>query len=204
LSGIAGLLESDVYRTSPRIFDPYANSSSSSSLSTISTSSSGKRRRKKKKRKPLDVKQLPNTRGIRGTEKLIEALFNPTPVTRPTLVTPFTYLAGVDVQEQTHSREGNAEDGYVCVDDEGRPDESAYADSADLNHISESRRDSESDYQSVPSKWSGSLRATSIKSTRSVNRLGANELGVSTAVLATTSVGGRAWWRKVLRPGAAL
>lgn len=202
MSGITGLLESEVYRTTPRILDLYANSSSSS-LSTASTSSSGKHRRKKKKRKPLDIKQLPNTRGIRGTERLIEALFNPTQVTRPALVTPFTYLAEPEVQEHSHSREGTAEDGYVLAEDEGRPDEPSYADSVDLNHISQSRRDSESDYQSIPSKWSDSLRASSIKSTRSASRLGVSELGASTAVLTTTAIEKRAWWRKVLHPGAA-
>lgn len=201
MSGIAGLLESDVYRTTPRILDLYANSSSTS-LSTASTSSSGKRRRKKKERKPLDIKQLPNTRGIRGTERLIDALFNPTQVTRPALVTPFTYLAEPGVQEHGHSREGTAEDGYVYVEDEGRPDEPSYADYVD-NHILQSRRDSESDYQSIPSKWSDSLRASSIKSARSASRLGVNEFGVSTTVLTTTAIEKRAWWRKVLHPGAA-
>ncbi|OAX35555.1 hypothetical protein K503DRAFT_858548 [Rhizopogon vinicolor AM-OR11-026] len=203
LSGIAGLLESDVYRTTPRILDLHANSSSSS-LSTASTNSSPKRGRKKKKRKPLDIKQLPNTRGVRGTEKLIEALFNPTPVTRPALVTPFTYLVEPEVQEQPKdSLEGTAEDGYVYLEDEGRQDEPPYADSVDLNHISPSRQDSESDYQSIPSKWSGSLRASSIKSTRSASRLGVNEFGATTAVLTTTTVEKRTWWRKVLHPGAA-
>lgn len=184
----------------PRIFDLYGNSSSSS-LSTVSTNSSRKRDRKKKKRKPLDIKQLPNTLGIRRTEKLIEALFNPMPVSRPGLVTPFTYLLEPEVQEYNDSQEVTAEDGYTYVEDEGRPDEPSQTNSVDLNHIS--RQDSESDYQSIPSKWSGSLRAASIKSTRSVKRLGVNEFGVSTAVLTTTSVEKRAWWRKVLHPGAA-
>lgn len=200
MSGITGLLESDVYRMTPRIFDLYGNSSSSS-LSTVSTNSSRKRDRKKKKRKPLDIKQLPNTLGIRRTEKLIEALFNPMPVSRPGLVTPFTYLLEPEVQEYNDSQEVTAEDGYTYVEDEGRPDEPSQTNSVDLNHIS--RQDSESDYQSIPSKWSGSLRAASIKSTRSVKRLGVNEFGVSTAVLTTTSVEKRAWWRKVLHPGAA-
>ncbi|KAG0703533.1 hypothetical protein DFH29DRAFT_435658 [Suillus ampliporus] len=205
LSGITGLLDNDVFRTRPRTLDLYANAnSSSSSLSTISTTSSRKRGHKKKKRNPLDANQLPNTRGIHGTEKLIEALFNPTPVTRPGLVTPFTYLVEPEVQEHDHSREGTAEDGHVYGEDEGRlADESLYANSADLNHIPAPRHDSESDYQSIHSKWTNSLRAPSVKSMRSVSRLGTNELGVSTAVSNTTSVEKRAWWRKVLHAGAA-
>ena len=199
MSGITGLLESDVYRTTSRTFDLYANSSSSS-LSTASTTSSAKRGRKKKKRKPLDIIQLPKIRGIRGTENLIEALFNPTPVTRPGLVTPFTYLLEPEVQGPDHSREGTVEDSHA---DEERPDEFLHVNSLDPNDTLSSRQDSESDYQSVPSQWSGSLRAASIKSTRSVNRLGVNERGVSTVVSTPTSVKKREWWRKVIHRGAA-
>ncbi|KAG1733305.1 N-terminal C2 in EEIG1 and EHBP1 proteins-domain-containing protein [Suillus lakei] len=207
LSGITGLLDNDVFRTRPRTLDLYANAnSSSSSVSTVSTHSSGKRGPKRKKN-PLDASQLPNTRGIRGTEKLIEALFNPAPVTRPGLLTPFTYLHEPEVQSHDHSREGTTEDGHVYGEDEGRPaDESLYSNSVDLNHLP-ARLDSESDYQSIHSKWTGSLRASSMKSTRSVtaSRSGVNELkvGVSTAVSNATIVEKRAWWRKVLHAGAA-
>ncbi|KAG2133697.1 N-terminal C2 in EEIG1 and EHBP1 proteins-domain-containing protein [Suillus clintonianus] len=204
LSGIAGLLDKDVFRTRPRTIDLYAHDiSSSSSLSTISTNSSGKRGRKKKRQNPLDANQLPNTRGVHGTEKLIEALFNPAPVTRPGLLTPFTYLLEPEVQEHDQSREGTTEDGHVCGEDEERlAEESLYMHSVDHNHLPV-RQDSESDYQSVHSKWSRSLRAPSMKSIRSVNRSGVNELGVSTAISNTTIVEKRAWWRKVLRAEAA-
>ncbi|KAG1778743.1 N-terminal C2 in EEIG1 and EHBP1 proteins-domain-containing protein [Suillus placidus] len=217
LSGVAGLLDNDVFRTRPRTLDLYANAnSSSSSVSTISTHSSGKRAPgSKRKKNPLDASQLPNTRGIRGTEKLIEALFNPAPVTRPGQLTPFTYLHEPSTQSQSHdhSREPTTEDGHVQVYGEGEyeyearlADESLYSNSnsVDLNHHLLARMDSESDYQSMHSKWTGSLRAPSVKSTRSVAvRVNVDELGVSTAVSSTTIVEKRAWWRKVLHAGVA-
>ncbi|KAG2076282.1 hypothetical protein BDR04DRAFT_1090263 [Suillus decipiens] len=220
LSGVAGLLDNDIFRTRPRTLDLYANeNSSSSSVSTISTHSSGKLGPKRKKN-PLDASQLPNTRGIRGTERLIEALFNPVPVTRPAQLTPFTYLHEPSAKSQSHlhSRELVTDDGYVQVyaegegDDEARlADESLYSNSGsvDLNHPLRARVDSESDYQSMHSKRTGSLRAPSVKSTRSVgvSRSGVNEgfgAGVSTAVSNAAIAEKRApWWRKVLHAGAA-
>ncbi|KAG2040702.1 hypothetical protein BDR03DRAFT_948318 [Suillus americanus] len=217
LSGVAGLLDNDIFRTRPRTLDLYANAnSSSSSVSTISTHSSGKRRPgSKRKKNPLDASQLPNTRGIRGTEKLIEALFNPAPVTRSGQLTPFTYLHEPSAQPQSHdhSRELATEDGHVQVyadEDEARlADESLYSnsDSMDLNHPLRARQDSESDYQSMRSKWTGSLRAPSMKSMRSVaisqSGVNVNELGLSTTVSNTTIVEKRGWWRKVIHAGAA-
>ncbi|KAG1872918.1 hypothetical protein DFJ58DRAFT_760351 [Suillus subalutaceus] len=217
LSGVAGLLDNDIFRTRPRTLDLYANAnSSSSSVSTISTHSSRKRRPgSKRKKNPLDASQLPNTRGIRGTEKLIEALFNPAPVTRPGQLTPFTYLHEPSAQLHDHSREVATEDGHVQVyadEDEARlADESLYSNSnsdfVDLNHPLPARQGSESDYQSIRSKWTGSLRAPSIKSMRSVamsrSEVNVNELGLSTTVSNTTIVEKRVWWRKVLHAGAA-
>lgn len=167
----------------------------------------------------MDASQLPNTRGIRGTEKLIEALFNPAPVTRPGQLTPFTYLHEPPAQSHSHdhSRDFTTEDGHVQVygaESETRlADESLYSNSVDLNHPIPARMDSESDYQSMQSKWTGSLRAPSVKSTRSlaVSRLGVNGselgegvgIGASTAVSNATNLEKRAWWRKVLHAGAA-
>ncbi|KAG2159266.1 N-terminal C2 in EEIG1 and EHBP1 proteins-domain-containing protein [Suillus bovinus] len=207
LSGVAGLLDSDIFRTRPRTLDLYAHeNSSSSSVSTISTHSSGKHRPKRKKN-PLDASQLPNTRGIRGTEKLIEALFNPVPVTSPGQLTPFTYLHEVSL---VHSRDPTTEDEHVRVDVEGEDearlaDESLYSNSnsVDLSHPLPARLDSESDYQSVYSKWTGSLRAPSVKS-MAASRSGVNDgVGVSTAVSNTAIVEKRVWWRKVLHAGVA-
>lgn len=219
LSGVAGLLDNDIFRTRPRTLDLYANDySSSSSVSTISSHSSGKRGPKRKKN-PLDASQLPNTRGIRGTEKLIEALFNPAPVTRPGQLTPFTYLHEPPAQSHSHdhSRDPTTEDGHAQVDgaeyETRLANESLYSNSVDLNHPLPTRMDSESDYQSMRSKWTGSLRAPSVKSTRSLaasrSGVNGNELGagfgggVSTAVSNATIVEKRGWWRKVLHAGAA-
>ncbi|KAG1743541.1 hypothetical protein EDD22DRAFT_973162 [Suillus occidentalis] len=212
------LLDNDIYRTRPRTLDLYANDySSSSSVSTISSHSSGKRGPKRKKN-PLDASQLPNTRGIRGTEKLIEALFNPAPVARPGQLTPFTYLHEPSTQSHSHdhSRDPTTEDGHAQVDgseyETRLANESLYSNSVDLNHPLPTRMDSESDYQSMRSKWTGSLRAPSVKSTRSLaasrSGVNGNELGagfgggVSTAVSNATIVEKRAWWRKVLHAGA--
>jgi len=222
LSGVAGLLDNDIFRTRPRALDLYAHeNSSSSSVSTISTHSTGKRRPgSKRKKNPLDASQLPNTRGIRGTEKLIEALFNPVPVTRPGQLTPFTYLHEPSARSQLHdqSRGPTTEDGHVQAyaegegEDEARlADESLYSNSnsVDLNNPLPVCLDSESDYQSMRSKWTASsLRAPSMKSMRSVaamNRSGVNvdELGLCTTVSNTTTVEKRGWWRKVLHAGTA-
>ncbi|KAG2049691.1 hypothetical protein BDR06DRAFT_834670, partial [Suillus hirtellus] len=134
LSGVAGLLDNDIFRTRPRTLDLYAHENSSfSSVSTRSTHSSGKPGPKRKKN-PLDASQLPNTRGIRGTEKLIEALFNPVPVTSPGQLTPFTYLHEPSAQLHDQFREPITEDGYVQVYGEGEDearlaDESLYSNS---------------------------------------------------------------------------
>ncbi|KAG1814213.1 N-terminal C2 in EEIG1 and EHBP1 proteins-domain-containing protein [Suillus variegatus] len=210
LSGVAGLLDNDIFRTRPRTLDLYAHENSSfSSVSTLSTHSSGKPGPKRKKN-PLDASQLPNTRGIRGTEKLIEALFNPVPVTSPGQLTPFTYLHEPSAQLHDHFREPITEDGYVQVYGEGEDetrlaDESLYSNSVDLNHPIPARLDLESDYQSVHSKWTGSLRAPSVKS-MAASRSGVNRddgVGVSTAVSNMTIMEKRTWWRKVFRAGAA-
>ncbi|KAG2096980.1 uncharacterized protein F5147DRAFT_372395 [Suillus discolor] len=153
-----GPLDNNIFRTRPRTLNLYANKNlSSSSVSTISTH--------------LDTNQLPNTRGIRRTEKLVEALFNPVPVTSPGQLTPFTYLHEPSAQLHDHFREPVAEDRYIQVYGEGEDearlaDESLYSNSTsvDLNHPIPARLDLESDYQSVHLRWTSSLRAPSVKS----------------------------------------
>lgn len=127
LSGVAGLLESDTYRNYPSALGLYSSGSGSSdSLSDASSDSSPsapcppqgpgpagqtkahsrQRRTKNHKRNGFDPSKLPDIRGPRATEKLIEAIFNPAPVTSPTRVTPFTFLLeGYDEQDGAYEGE---------------------------------------------------------------------------------------------------
>ncbi|KAH7928372.1 hypothetical protein BV22DRAFT_1126652 [Leucogyrophana mollusca] len=217
LGGIAGLLEKDVYRTRPRILDLYASDSDSSVASTGSSSENGQGRdrsrsrsrsrerrkrdaggmkgmgkRKQKRTKPFDVARLPFTHGTRGTERLIEALFNPAPAPAGSnwVVSPFLYRVdgsggGVKGSADRGAWKGNREQHgeaegaeHRRVSDEGPPGreppngedaktyaesfERAYADSFDLESGSEYQRGS--DYQSMR----GSGRAPSVRSQRSM------------------------------------
>ncbi|KAF9238985.1 hypothetical protein BU15DRAFT_62252 [Melanogaster broomeanus] len=123
LSGVANLLESsDVYRTRPRALDLYKDSLSHSSseedvrgpgpgapsasvsghadcdIDHVQTSSTNTGE-VKAGRSDEDRSILPScllSIDPRGTEKLIEALFNPVPVTQLGKLNPFTYLVEVD------------------------------------------------------------------------------------------------------------
>ncbi|KAI6014441.1 hypothetical protein PISMIDRAFT_672142 [Pisolithus microcarpus 441] len=189
LSGVTGILESDTYHNRPRTLGLYSSSSSGSSDSLSSGDSSpsalpsekdqskgqGARRRKNKpKRKHFDPSKLPDVRGPRATEKLIEAIFNPVPVTSPTQVNAFTYLIGI-YDEQDGAYEGGDQasphsrckkeisetsvDGvespffYGDVPLEGKDGEQALERGAEC-------QDSESDYHSSRSRCSGSPRAS--------------------------------------------
>ncbi|KAI6126855.1 hypothetical protein F5141DRAFT_1083757 [Pisolithus sp. B1] len=204
LCGVTSILESDTYLNRPRTLGLYSSSSgSSNSLSSGDSSPSalhsdkdqskaqGSRRRKNKpKRKYFDPTKLPDVRGPRATEKLIEAIFNPVPVTSPTQVNPFTYLIGI-YDEQDGAYEGGDQasphsrckkeisetsaDGnegpffYVDVPLEGKDGERALERGAEY-------QDQESDYHSSRSRRSGSLRASegehSLKNKRSLRSLG--------------------------------
>ena len=245
LSGVAGFLQSsDIYRTRPRASDLYthapsdpssddagaASGSDTSSIVSVSGASSGpsqthgdghRHAAVKKHRRPFEVAKLPTINDPRGTEKLIEALFNPVPVTQPSKVTPFTYLVEVDGEGDgdgdgehgsyrdraaTSQEDQGTRRGAVDADDDG----SLYADSQD-----ESGGEAEgikSDYHSLRSHPSvqGSLRSKrSIRSLASKVGLKRDEGGEETAVsTGVPLLGGaterRTWWQKVLSPPSAV
>ena len=251
LSGVAGFLQSsDVYRTRPRASDLYmrapsdtssdddtgaASGSDSSSIVSVSAASNGgpsqthshgdghRHATVKKQRRPFEVAKLPTINDPRGTEKLIEALFNPVPVTQPSKVTPFTYLVEAD-GEGDGDGDGDGEHGSYRADRtaagyedqstrrgavEADDDGSLYADSQDE---SGSEADGiKSDYHSLRSHPSvpGSLRNN--RSTRSlVNKVvlkrddSGEDPAVSTGVqLLTGATERRTWWQKVLSPPSA-
>lgn len=243
------LESSDIYRTRPRASDLYTRASSDSSSddagaasgSDVSSIVSGsgashggpsqsndhghmhgdgyQHATLKKQRRPFEVAKLPTINDPRGTEKLIEALFNPVPVTQPSKVTPFTYLVEVDgegdvdidvdgdrelgsykaervatVRENQSTQRGTAE-----PDDDG----SLYADSQDEG---EGEADGvKSDYHSLRSHPSvqGSLRSKpSARSLASKVRLKHDEsieaMNVSTGVQLGGATERRTWWQKVL------
>ncbi|KAH7882980.1 hypothetical protein F5I97DRAFT_161244 [Phlebopus sp. FC_14] len=192
LSGVAGLLESsDAYRTRFRTLDLYrdvlSNSSSegedpsdaSSALSLddsthVENKGRGRHEKRKhgnKKRPPFDFTKLPSINDPRGTEKLIEALFNPAPVMSPRLIGPFTYLVGAERGAELDG--GNGGDGeldQISLDDEGKfepdpegleVDEDAGASLyADAREEIQQNSESESDYRSIASYHSASCRGS--------------------------------------------
>ncbi|KAG9313789.1 hypothetical protein JVU11DRAFT_6149 [Chiua virens] len=177
-----------------------------------------KRGTAKKQRRPFEIAKLPTIDDPRGTEKLIEALFNPVPVTQPGKVTPFTYL--VDLDEGDGDGEHNsamADHTTVIHEEEGTrnsiaadgeaDDKSLYTDSPD-----ESKTDGlGTDYHSLRSHPSlqGSLRSK--RSTRSLaSKAGSKlsddigETAVSKGVHLLSGVTDRrTWWQKVLSSPAA-
>ncbi|KAG6380140.1 N-terminal C2 in EEIG1 and EHBP1 proteins-domain-containing protein [Boletus reticuloceps] len=242
LSGVAGILESsDVYRTRPRASDLYTHGPSDSSSDNegsdassivsgsgvsygVSSQSHGHDHPTvKKHRRPFEVAKLPTINDPRGTEKLIEALFNPIPVTQPSQLTPFTYLVEVDGEgdgdgngkHESHRPDpalASHEDqdtrrGAVDPDDDG----SLYANSQD-------ERENDSDgaksvYHSLRSHPSvpGSLRnESSVQSLASKGKIGsrldenAEETAISTGVqLLGGATERRTWWQKVLSPSTS-
>ncbi|KAG6330605.1 hypothetical protein ID866_8485, partial [Astraeus odoratus] len=194
LSGVTGLLESDTYLNRPRTVGLYSSSSGSSdSLSSVSLDSSshvlphmhiqpdkghtnqpkvhgGRRRKKSHKRKPFDPLKLPDVRGPRATERLIEAIFNPAPVTLPGQVNPFTYLverydeqdvayeggdqASLDRERGVGARSalgGAVDDPYFYVGASLEGEGEGYAPESGQNA---DHQDSDSDYQSIRSERS--------------------------------------------------
>ena len=251
LSGVAGLLESsDIYRTRPRASDLYAHASSDSSSEDVVIASGSEtssivsgsgvstggpsqghgdvhgRHVVKKHRRPFEVAKLPMISDPRGTEKLIEALFNPVPVTQLSKVTPFTYLVEVDGEGDgdgdgdEHSLYGADRAAATHEGQDTRPsmaalaerdgdDASLYADSQDENM--EEGDGLGSEYHSLRShpSFQGSLRSK--RSTRSLtNKAGSKpdepveETAVDTGIRLLGGVTERrTWWRKVLSPPPA-
>jgi hypothetical protein len=244
LSGVAGFLQSsDVYRTRPRASDLYTHAPSDSSSDDDADAASGsdtssivsgsgvsngpsqthgdghRHATVKKQRRPFEVAKLPTINDPRGTEKLIEALFNPVPVTQPSKVTPFTYLVEVDGEGdgdgdgehgsyRTNRAMAGHEDqgtrrGAVDADDDG----SLYADSQDEGEADGIK----SDYHSLRSRPSvqGSLRSK--RSIRSLARKveskrddSGEETAVSTGARLLGGTERRTWWQKVLSPPSAV
>lgn len=212
LSGVTGILDSDTYLNRPRTLGLYSSSSSGSSdsLSSGDTSPSAlhpdkdqskahgaRRRQKNPKRKFFDPSKLPDVRGPRATEKLIEAIFNPAPVTSPTQVNPFTFLIGV-YDEQDGAYEGGDQESprpgckrqISETSADGNEDSFFYCDTPPKNEVDEQtpeqgaeHRDSESDYHSVRSHRSGSLDASDgehpLRSKQSLRSIG-SRLGLRT------------------------
>ncbi|KAF8556567.1 hypothetical protein OG21DRAFT_1602145 [Imleria badia] len=249
LSGVAGFLESsDIYRTRPRASDLYTGASSDSSsddaasgsdassiISGSGASHGGPSKSTghgqahgdgyqhatiKKQRRPFEVAKLPTISDPKGTEKLIEALFNPVPVRQPSKVTPFTYLVEVDGEgdgDVDVDGDGDREQGLYRADrtaagseDQGTQrgaaeaddDGSLYADSQDEG---EGEADGvKSDYHSLRSYPSvqGSLRSRhSTRSLASKVGLKRDKCGEDMAVSTGVQLGGateRRWWQKVL------
>ncbi|KIJ16371.1 hypothetical protein PAXINDRAFT_98843 [Paxillus involutus ATCC 200175] len=250
LSGVTSLLESsDIYRTRPCTLDLYKDAVSHSSseedacasgsdASSASVSGEaildgdhdtgpgrghGRSKNRKKRRQPFDPAKLPTINDPRGTERLIEALFNPVPVTHHGKVNPFTYLVEVDGeggggdhaslvggddlgvtehQGNRHGLEGDRED-----DGDG----SLYADTLDgTEEPKEVDTDGGgSDYHSIQSQRSGDNSLRRKRSLRSIGRLkvddGVEDVAVSTGIGVNVAGGGierRAWWQKVLRSPA--
>ncbi|KIJ63609.1 hypothetical protein HYDPIDRAFT_41015 [Hydnomerulius pinastri MD-312] len=223
LSGVASLLESsDVYRTRPRTLDLYRDALSHSSSEGedlgVGTSGGGEgsdasslssmvdidahghhgghrhnRGRKGKKRRPFDPAKLPAINDPRGTERLIEALFNPVPVTQLGRVNPFTYLVEtqdgegdqgsleVEGGEDAKGFEGEGRDRPVREEKEGEEEDadySLYADTFDdsLAHP-DGGIDGGSDYHSTHS-YGGSVGSKkSLRSTGSKMGLRVGEGG---------------------------
>ncbi|EGO01210.1 hypothetical protein SERLA73DRAFT_159695 [Serpula lacrymans var. lacrymans S7.3] len=215
LGGVAGLLENDVYRTRPRMLDLYDRCSSDSSLSSASSASGASKRKKRKK--PFDVARLPHTRGPRGTESMIDALFNPHPSTLRK-VTPFTYFTepqswrdGANtVHPSKQGDDGDDDHGEEDEENYGRPGEgdswndttreSSYADSL------EGPGESESDYASMyTAPASASASVLSLRSMRSMRFPGGHHHRVEKEASSASGVEDkpRSWWRKIgmLRPG---
>lgn len=248
LSGVAGILESsDIYRTRPRALDLSAHASSDSSSDAVAASGSDTssivsgfgmsngdpshghghgdgrgRPSHKKQRRLFEISKLPTINDPRGTEKLIEALFNPVPVTQPSMVTPFTYLVEVDGDgDGEHSSHGADRAATTHEDRGGRPGVVALAvcegDESSLYADSQDERTDEpgglgSDYHSLRShpSFQGSLRSKqSIRSLVS-KASSKHDDTVADGTGACTGVhllGGvterRTWWQKVLSPPAA-
>lgn len=255
LSGVAGILESsDIYRTRPRASDLYTHASSDSSSDDVVAASGsdtssivsgsgvsngvsshghsvadgqGRHATVKKQRRPFEVTKLPTINDPRGTEKLIEALFNPVPVTQLSKVTPFTYLVevdgegdgdgdgdgehslyGADRAATTHEAQGTRPGMAALADGEG-DDSSLYADSQDES--SDGADGLGSDYHSLRShpSFQGSLRSKhSIRSLSSKVELKHDDAVEDTAVSTGVHLLGgvterRTWWQKVLSPPAA-
>lgn len=213
LSGVAGLLESDTYRNCPSALGLYSSSSGSSdSLSDVSSDSSPfasyppqgqgpagqnkvhtrQRRTKSHKRKPFDPSKLPDIRGPRATEKLIEAIFNPAPVTTPTRVTPFTFLLEVyDEQDGAYEGEdqGSLERGhdrygkFVFGNIEATCGITSFEERENMEELGQNMKqlDSESDYQSARSGGSVLLHTDDgeypLRSKRSLRSIG-SQLGL--------------------------
>ncbi|KAF8452481.1 N-terminal C2 in EEIG1 and EHBP1 proteins-domain-containing protein [Boletus edulis BED1] len=241
LSGVAGILESsDVYRTRPRASDLYTHGPSDSSSDNegsdassivsgsgvsngVSSQSHGHDHTHatvKKHRRPFEIAKLPTIDDPRGTEKLIEALFNPIPVTQPSQLTPFTYLVEVDGEgdgdgdgkHDSHRLDpapASHEDqdtrrGAVDPDDDG----SLYADSQD--ECENDTDGAKSVYHSLRSHPSvpGSLRKeSSVQSLASKGKIGSRldenteETAIGTGVqLLGRATERRTWWQKVLSP----
>ena len=233
LSGVAGFLESsDIYRARPCASDLYMHSPSDSSsdndmgsdvsiVSGSGVSNYGPSHRHGhghgdghtvKQRRPFEVSKLPTINDPRGTEKLIEALFNPVPVTQPSKVTPFTYLVEVEGDGDGDGEGENASyraatpaghegkrsrRGGIEADDDG----SLYNESQDE---SEGEADGvKSDYHSLRSHPSVQDSLRSKHSTRSLTgkvglkRDDGKETALSTAIQGGTTER-RTWWQKVL------
>ncbi|KAI6041514.1 N-terminal C2 in EEIG1 and EHBP1 proteins-domain-containing protein [Pisolithus marmoratus] len=204
LSGVTGILESDTYLNRPRTLGLYSSSSGSSdSLSSEDSSPSAlhpdkdpskvhgaRRRQKKPKRKCFDPSKLPDVRGPRATEKFIEAIFNPVPVTSTTQVNPFTYLIGV-YDEQDGAYEGGDQESLrpKCKRETSETSVDAnecpffYGDTPLEGEGDERAReqgthsqDSENDYHSVRSRRSGSMHANDgeqpLRNKRSLRSIG--------------------------------
>ncbi|KIK99566.1 hypothetical protein PAXRUDRAFT_822646 [Paxillus rubicundulus Ve08.2h10] len=240
LSGVTSLLESsDIYRTRPCTWDlykdaaPHSSSEEDACASGSDASSApvsgeaildgdhdtgfgcvhGQRKNRKKRRQPFDPAMLPTINDPRGTERLIEALFNPVPVTQHGKVNPFTYLVEVDgeggddlgVAEHKGNRHGLEGD----REDDGN--ELLYADTlerADEPHEVDTDGGG-SDYHSIRSQLSGDGSLRSKRFFQSIGRLkvdnGVEDVAVSTGIGVNAAGGGiekRAWWQKVLRPPA--
>ncbi|EIW79571.1 hypothetical protein CONPUDRAFT_166319 [Coniophora puteana RWD-64-598 SS2] len=88
-------------------------------------------RRKKKRRKqqrdahgnavrtrPFDLSRLPEVHGVRATERLVDALFNPV-ATTGTTVSPFTYYVGGSASEDEDDLHGADARSVVSVNNDG-------------------------------------------------------------------------------------
>lgn len=221
LSGVAGILDSDTYRNCPSALGLYSSSSGSSDSLSASDGEQGQgptgqakahvrqRRTKNHKKKPFDPSKLPDIRGPRATEKLIDAIFNPAPVTSPTRVTPFTFLVEEGAYEggdqASLERQHDSDGKFTFVDIHGN------------TSLEERELDQESDYQSARSGGSVLLPTDDgeqhpLRSKRSLRSIGSRlglragnttneEAAVSSAVdVSTSTMEKRMWWQKVLHP----
>lgn len=157
-------------------------------------------------------------RSPRATEKLIEALFNPVPVTQLAGLSPFTYLDPADEGDDNSNGSGNG--GQVQKDVAAIEEGVAGASDLDSEGEGEGEGESESEYHSARSWWSAShhsidegrdeLSVPRLRHKRSWNRLGVltgrkpdvrsvSASAASEAVVCGVAVEKRAWWQKVLR-----